>query len=125
MQVIEDTRKDDHDVANENEKIIKMRQDLIKDVQDKHNIEEKNYSMIDNREELHETVEKMRNYMKKKAKLGIIKKYFATNSYFQRLFPQINEQKPGMDLYAAITLVQFIIIWYLIAYYTEMDSEGT
>lgn len=32
MQVIFETRKDDHDVANENDKIVKWRQDLVKDV---------------------------------------------------------------------------------------------
>jgi hypothetical protein len=99
--------------------------ELSKDVEDRLDMEVKNYSMLDEKEELYETVDKLRKYSQKKAKGGLIKSYFSKSSYFQKLFPLIKEQKPGIDLYAAITLVQFIIIWYLIAYYTEMDTEGT
>ena len=45
--------------------------------------------------------------------------------YFRRLFPSIKEQKPGKDMYAKITLWQFIICIYLITYYTYLDARGT
>jgi hypothetical protein len=61
--------------------------------------------------------------LKKKEKF--IKKNFSRSSYFRRLFPLIKEQKPGMDLYAWITLVQFGICIYLISFYTSIDTEGT
>jgi hypothetical protein len=55
----------------------------------------------------------------------MVKKYFGKKNYFQRLFPSIKEQKPGIDLYASITFTQFIICYFLIKYYTKMDAYGT
>jgi hypothetical protein len=56
---------------------------------------------------------------------GLVRKYFGKKNYFQRLFPSIKEQKPGIDMYASITFTQFIICFYLIKYYTQMDAYGT
>ena len=62
---------------------------------------------------------------KLKEKKGFIAKNFATSPYFKSIFPLVKEQKPGVDLYAWITFVQFIICIYLIMFYTEIDTEGT
>jgi hypothetical protein len=56
---------------------------------------------------------------------GALKKYFQSKPYFKRLFPSVKEQKPGVDLYVWITLIQFVICLYLLMYYTDMDTEGT
>lgn len=81
--------------------------------------------MIDDSIERFVESEEIKNQRKKKKKQTFVKKYFAKKSYFQRLFPQIKEQKPGRDLYSSITLWQFIILIYLISYYTDMDAVGT
>lgn len=56
---------------------------------------------------------------------GIVNSYFKKVPFFRRLFPKIKEQKPGVDFYGKITLIQFVICIYLIQYYTEMDARGT
>jgi hypothetical protein len=40
------------------------------------------------------------------------------NSFFHRLFPLINQQKPGKDLYVWIATIQIITIFYLFCFYS-------
>jgi hypothetical protein len=40
-----------------------------------------------------------------------------------RLFPNQPEEKPGKDYYLLIIIVQFIILGYLLIFYTKMDGE--
>lgn len=47
------------------------------------------------------------------------------NSYFERLFPSVKEQKPGQDLYAVTASFQFLICIFLIFFYTKMDADVT
>ena len=47
------------------------------------------------------------------------------NLYFERLFPSIKEQKPGVDLYSMIFTVQFMISMFLIFQYTKMSADVT
>ena len=48
---------------------------------------------------------------------------FTHNKYFESLFPTIKEQKPGMDLYAPMVIIQVLIIIFLILFYTRMDPD--
>jgi hypothetical protein len=61
---------------------------------------------------------------------GVLSKFFKKlevmfthSEYFETLFPSIKEQKPGVDLYAPMALVQGIIIVYMILFYTRMDPD--
>ncbi len=45
--------------------------------------------------------------------------------YFTRLFPLVKEEKPGRDLYAKTTFWQFVICFFMINYYSKLDSRGT
>jgi hypothetical protein len=47
------------------------------------------------------------------------------NSYFEKLFPSIKEQKPGRDLYAVIATIQFVICLFIIFFFTKMDADVT
>jgi hypothetical protein len=60
----------------------------------------------------------------KKAHTGF-QKLFYYNSYFERLFPSVKEQKPGKDLYAEMATFQFLICIFLIFFYTKMDADVT
>ena len=51
--------------------------------------------------------------------------FFAHSSYFQNLFPSIIEQKPGIDLYVPMAIVQLVVIVYLIIFYTRIDPDYT
>jgi hypothetical protein len=62
---------------------------------------------------------------KERSNVGVIRQFFSKVPYFQRLFPKIKEQKPGVDYYAEITLVQFITCIYLINTYMYIDARGT
>jgi hypothetical protein len=53
--------------------------------------------------------------------LKIVKKI----SYFNHLFPLVKEEKPGRDLYALTTFWQFVLCFYVINFYPELDSRGT
>ena len=46
-----------------------------------------------------------------------------SSSYFKSLFPEITEQKPGVDFYAVTAIVQLIVIVFLIGFYTQMDPN--
>jgi len=54
-----------------------------------------------------------------------IKHALTKSKYFESLFPTIKEQKPGLDLYAPMVLVQVIIIVFLVLFYTRMDPDYT
>jgi hypothetical protein len=47
------------------------------------------------------------------------------NSYFERLFPRIKQQKPGKDYYVGIAAVEIIICFYLIIFYNKMTGIQT
>jgi len=50
---------------------------------------------------------------------------FTQSHYFETLFPSIKEQKPGLDLYAPMALIQGIVIVFMIFFYTRMDPDYT
>jgi len=56
---------------------------------------------------------------------GGIRWAFFENSYFNKLFPSVKEQKPGRDLYATIATFQFIICLFIIFFFTKMDADVT
>lgn len=44
--------------------------------------------------------------------------------YFKRLFPSVQQQKPGTDFYGTLTTVQFIISVFLITKFNSFASSG-
>ena len=46
-------------------------------------------------------------------------------TYFERLFPQIRNEKPGNNLYPAYTIIMFLIIIYILFFYTKMIQDNT
>ena len=61
-----------------------------------------------------------------------VKKFFMKISaslthskYFESLFPSIKQQKPGLDLYFPMALVQGLLIVFMIFFYTRMDPDYT
>ena len=54
-----------------------------------------------------------------------VKNFFLKNNYFKKLFPVIKEEKPGVDFYAVISIVQLILIAFLVLCYTQMDPNYT
>ena len=51
--------------------------------------------------------------------------FLAHSPYFQSLFPSIIEQKPGVDLYVPMAIVQLITIVYLVIFYARIDPDYT
>ena len=62
-------------------------------------------SFTDDNVKRHEIAKEIKAKRNPHKEVTFVKKYFVKNSYFQRLFPLIKEQKPGVDLYAKITFV--------------------
>lgn len=82
-----------------------------------------NNSMIADRGQLKERVKQL-----KASKLTMIDKLMKIvkkQNHFISLFPLIKEQKPGRDMYATTTFWQFVICFYMINYYSKIDSRGT
>jgi hypothetical protein len=52
-----------------------------------------------------------------------LSRIFTRSSFFEILFPQIKEEKPGKDFYALMAGVQLIIIIFMIFFYTRMDPD--
>lgn len=100
------------------------RKELEEDVNQYIQLMVRKISFIDDYIERQQVGERLKNKRKPK-KDSFVKKNFSGSSYFQRLFPSIKQQKPGEDLYASITFVQFVICGYLITYYTSLDANGT
>ena len=46
-------------------------------------------------------------------------------SYFKRIFTKIRNEKPGKDLYAAYSIVMFLICIYILIFFTKMDQDKT
>ena len=53
--------------------------------------------------------------------------YYKENkrNYYEKLFPKIRNEKPGNDFYVYYTLDMFLIIIFLILYYTDMNMDKT
>ena len=63
--------------------------------------------------------------IKKKEKENL-EKYDENNiNYFQRLFPKIRNEKPGEEFYALYTISMFLIIVYILVFYTTMVKDRT
>ena len=45
-------------------------------------------------------------------------------SYFKKLFPRIRNEKPGKDFYSYYTILQIIILIYIIFFYTKMERDS-
>ena len=46
-------------------------------------------------------------------------------SYFEKLFPKIRNEKPGSNLYPAYTIIMFLLIIYVLFFYTKMIKDTT
>lgn len=59
-----------------------------------------------------------------KARQEVVKKasLLWDNKFFDRLFPSIKQQKPGLDLYVGIAGTSIIIILYIILLYSPMSG---
>jgi hypothetical protein len=57
-----------------------------------------------------------------KATTGKKVSFFWDNTFFDRLFPSIKQQKPGKDLYVGIAGSAIIIIIYIILLYSQMSG---
>ena len=53
-----------------------------------------------------------------------IKIALTRNEYFERLFPTIKEQKPGVDLYAPMVIFQVLVIVFMIFFFTRMNPDN-
>jgi len=49
----------------------------------------------------------------------------AKKSYFNKLFTKTRNEKPGNDYYASYTLVMFLLCFYILICFTEMDQDKT
>ena len=49
----------------------------------------------------------------------------AKKTYFQKLFPKIRNEKPGNNLYPAYTIIMFVLIIYILFFYTRMIQDNT
>ena len=49
----------------------------------------------------------------------------AKKLYFDKLFTKTRNEKPGNDYYASYTLVMFLLCFYILIFYTEMDQDKT
>lgn len=47
------------------------------------------------------------------------------NSFFDRLFPQIKQQKPGINLYVGIASTSLVLILYIILLFSPMQGTNT
>ena len=45
------------------------------------------------------------------------------NSFMDRLFPEIKQQKPGSDLYVYVATIQILIIVYVFLFYSFMQGN--
>ena len=48
---------------------------------------------------------------------------FYKNSFMERLFPLIKQQKPGKDLYAYVAAIQIFLIIYVFLFYANMQGN--
>ena len=49
----------------------------------------------------------------------------AKKSYFEKLFPIVRNEKPGKNLYPAYTIMMFLLIVYILFFYTKMIKDDT
>jgi hypothetical protein len=56
---------------------------------------------------------------------GRTKQKILKNKYFNRLFPRITAQKPGKDFYVPMACVQFLIVVYIVLFFSLMEREYT
>lgn len=47
------------------------------------------------------------------------------NSYFDRIFPHIKQQKPGVNLYVGIAGICIVMILYVILLFSPMSGSNT
>jgi len=47
------------------------------------------------------------------------------NPFMRRLFPEIKQQKPGVDLYVYVATIQIILIIYIFIFYSNMQGNET
>ena len=47
------------------------------------------------------------------------------NTFFDRLFPLIKQQKPGLDLYIYVALVEIVLCLYIFFFYTDMTVQNS
>jgi hypothetical protein len=48
---------------------------------------------------------------------------FDNSTFFKKLFPKVKEEKPGVDLYAPMVVMQLLLIVFEILFYTRMDPD--
>ena len=49
----------------------------------------------------------------------------AKKTYYDKLFTKTRNEKPGNDYYPAYTLVMFLLCFYILIFFTEMDQDKT
>jgi len=54
---------------------------------------------------------------------NVMSRVFWDNSFFERIFPIIKQQKPGQDLYVWQFLAQFIICIFILICFTGMTQQ--
>ena len=53
-------------------------------------------------------------------------KYDESNKlYFEKLFPKVRNEKPGNNFYPAYTIIMFLLIVYILFFYTKMIKDNT
>ena len=62
--------------------------------------------------------EKTRNFLQANTKV------LWDNAFFDRLFPIIKQQKPGIDLYVYIALVEIVLCFYIIIFFTLLTKQN-
>lgn len=53
-----------------------------------------------------------------------IGKTFVHNEYLGSLFPSLKIEKPGHDYYSLIVIIQVMIFFYILVFYTLLDKSG-
>ena len=69
---------------------------------------------------------------RERSKAGLFQKYWIKTKkhlmkyrYFQNLFPTISAQKPGKDYYVPMTAIQFILVIYVLLFFSFMERDYT
>lgn len=72
------------------------------------------------------TKQKVKDALKKNSKKvsDTMGKIFVHNDYIESLFPSLKIQKPGHDYYSLIVIIQVMIFFYILVFYTKLDKSG-
>ena len=98
----------------------------LNDKKDKKNIDIENMSILSADNTVEDNKKDSNQFFSFNYKSKINKKFDESKkSYFEKLFPKIRNEKPGSNLYPAYTIIMFLLIVYILFFYTKMIRDTT